>query len=194
MIEQRAVDVKKETDAVSEVPILLYRGAGKRRTQVRLMAVVAGVQFVLGIAYFESLWLLKQKEADAEYKKAVDEFEERKEGVTPQKRPFTSYLSWIDITLSGFVAIAPFVLLSLSRFSCGRWIHELSLLPRNDAVVVETFNLLGQRVQRNIPAVQVRRSSKYEDRLYVQGKVYVFPDGGEHFNNGVFVRTFRDQV
>jgi hypothetical protein len=174
------------SDASFTDAIVLWRGAAKKRTQVRLMATVAGVQFFLGMAYFQSLKLVRTKEADKDYMK------EKLDGnADARERTWTEYLTWTDYALSVLVGMAPFILLTMSHFSCGRWINELKLLSQNTAMV-ETFNILGQRVQRNVPVAQLQRSAKFEDRFYIRGAPHIFPEGGEFFNKAVFVRTFRE--
>lgn len=100
------------------------------------------------------------------------------------------YMSTTDVLLSAAVFAAPFLLLVASRFSCGRWVHQLSLLPGHRAGLT-TYNVMGQRRLRVMPATNVQRSTHASDRIVVSGKTFLLPKGGEMLDTALFERSFR---
>lgn len=80
--------------------------------QARLLVMAAFAQLLLGVAYFDSLWLVKKKEAEHQM------LQELREGFADAKlkSPF-HYLSTMDKVLGCAIAGAPILLLVSSRFS-----------------------------------------------------------------------------
>jgi hypothetical protein len=133
-----------------------------KQMQARLMIIVAGVQSLLAIAYFDSLWLVKKREAEAEMVK------ELRDGLPDAelRSPF-HYFSKLDMGLSLAVFAAPFLLLLASRYSTGRWVHEIKLIA-NGKVAIQTYNVLSQRVTRVFNQTSVVRSIKVRRILICQ--------------------------
>lgn len=170
--------------ATNEKSLLLW--FCDKQWQARLMTMAAGAQMLLGVAYTDSLYLVKRKLAEDE---KLTQMKEGFKDVTLSKLDFLDFMTLWDYGLTATVWAAPFLLLLATRYSTSRWVHSLTLLP-NSMVELVHYNIIGARTKMTLPVASVMRG-KIAKRLYVDGKIFMLPETGKFFEKDVFERVFK---
>jgi hypothetical protein len=157
-----------------------------KQMQARLMAMAAGAQLLLGVAYTDSLWLVKNKLAEEEI------YLQRKEGFKAEELMDVSwmdFMAWYDYALTGAVWGAPFLLLLATRYSTSRQVHSLTLHPGNMTELV-TYGMFGFQRKKMLPNAAIMRT-KHANRVYIDGKVFMLHEKGKMFEPTIFSRIYK---
>lgn len=157
-----------------------------KQLQARAMAMAAGVQGVLGAAWTDSLWLVKNKLASEERLKQLREGFDDVDSVK-----WYDFMEWYDWALGSAVWLAPLLLLVATRYSTSRWVHSMTLLPDQRTSVV-TYNMLGSKKERVLPNSAIMRT-RTAGRLYLDGKTFLLHEKGQWMEKDVFDRIYRQK-
>lgn len=156
-----------------------------KQWQARLMIMATGVQFLLGVAWFNNLWLLRKREAERQTRL------EREDGLVDVKeKSALSQFRTSDYALAAFILSAPFVFMVGIRLSASRWIHSLTMVTQHETRI-ETYNLLGARIRRILPNSAIYRDRAHPDRLILDGKWFQMPRGGKLHEPAVLERVYK---
>ena len=168
---------------VNDRPSDLVLFFSDKQMHARAMAMAAGVQGVLGVAWTDSLWLVKNKLAEEE------ELRQIADGLPDAHSVWYDHMEWWDWALGSAIWLSPFLLLLATRYSTMRWIHSLTLLPGQMTRVV-SYSMIGSQKQRVLPNSAIMRAPQ-DSRLFIEGKNYLLPDKGTWFEKDAFHRVYK---
>lgn len=179
--EDSQANLKEELVKEESKELLLFYG--DRQIQARMMGMAAGVQTILGVAWTDSLWLVKNKLAEEERLQQI------RDGFTEVTSQWYDFMAWYDWALASAIWLAPALLLLATRYSTSRWVHSLTLLPGQRSRVVN-YSMFGFQRSRTMPNSLIFRM-KAGRRCQIDGKYFLFHEKGTFLEPDVMERVYK---